>query len=271
MAMTGFDSFLSAVTQEFTYRKTTSRTTVANEWFSLWDVAGSPGAGTLAASGGAAGQLYTDATTGAQLITNFGGANLGYLGPTTYYNNAPGRVMIVDRLWGVSIGFTAATTTISGASSYSGRIPNADYSCTSLWIEVTTAFATGNNWTATVNYTNQSGTAGRSTSYNLTNVVNGTLGRMQALPLQAGDSGVQSIQSVVVTNGGTAMTAGVINVLVLRNVYTNRAILANYGMTDGLDKTGAVQLFDTSCLQMILNQDGTTSGLPEIYFKVFNC
>ena len=43
-----------------------------------------------------------------------------------------------------------------------------------------------------------------------------TLGKMFQLPLQAGDSGVQKIESVVVTNGTTAMTAGNFNVLVLR-------------------------------------------------------
>jgi hypothetical protein len=225
----------------------------------------------LAASGGAAGQLYTDAvTTGAILIPAFGGTNTGYLGPVTYYNNAPGRVMLVDRLWGVNIGFTAATTTISGASSYTGRIPTNNYSSLILAVEVTTAFVAGNNWTATINYTNELGTAGRSTTFTITNVANATIGRIQFVSLQAGDVGVQSIQSVVVANGVTAMTAGALNVLVLRKVYTNRAILTNYGMTDGLDKTGVVQLYDTSCIQMLVNQDGTTSGLPEIYYNIFN-
>jgi hypothetical protein len=272
MAMTGFDGFLSAgqSNQQFSYKKTTSRTTVANEWFSLWDVAGDPGAGTLAASGGVAGQLYTASTAGAKSLTTFGGGNTGYLGPMTFGSNVTGRHMLVDRIWGVNVGFTAATTTISGAASYSGRVINSDYSSTSLWIEITTAFVAGNNWTATITYTNGAGTGSRSTSYSIANVTAATIGRMQQIPLQAGDTGIQSIQSVVVTNGVTAMTAGALNVLVLRYLWTDRIIATNWGMLAGLDKIGAVVIPQTACLQMIVSEDGTTSGLPEMYLSVFN-
>lgn len=50
---------------------------------------------------------------------------------------------------------------------------------------------------------------------------------MFQIALQAGDTGIQKIESVIVTNGGTAMTAGNFNVLVLRRLGQARIRVAN--------------------------------------------
>lgn len=48
MAITSFDGFIAANKQYLSIAKTTARTTVATGWFNLFELAGNPGAGTLA-------------------------------------------------------------------------------------------------------------------------------------------------------------------------------------------------------------------------------
>lgn len=99
--------------------------------------------------------------------------------------------------------FTAGTTTLSAQPSYASRIPasGTDYTGTEIWIEVTTAFVTGTAWQVQVTYTNQSGTAGRTSIISAAQAAAGlTLGKMFQIALQAGDTGVQKIESVIVTN-----------------------------------------------------------------------
>jgi hypothetical protein len=57
--------------------KTATRTSVAAIPFSVFDLAGDPGAGTLAGTSTAVGVVPTDATAGAPLINAFTGANKG--------------------------------------------------------------------------------------------------------------------------------------------------------------------------------------------------
>jgi len=93
---------------------------------------------------------------------------------------------------------------------------------------------------------------------------------MYPLALQAGDSGVQSIQSVAVTNGATAMTAGAFNVLVIRPLWSGRVPLANFGDLHDYLRVGMPRVFETSCLCMAVNADSTSSGLPEIALTIAN-
>jgi hypothetical protein len=166
--------------------------------------------------------------------------------------------------------FTAGTTTLSAQPSYSSRVPGGtDFTNTQIWIEVTTAFVTGTAWQVQVTYTNQAGTAGRTSIISAAQAVAAlTLGKRFMLALQAGDSGVRTIESVIVTNGGTAMTAGNFNVLVLRPLWSGRVRIANDGDTHDLTKTGMNQVFGDSAIDVMVNADSTATGLPEIQFTI---
>ena len=93
---------------------------------------------------------------------------------------------------------------------------------------------------------------------------------MYQLGLAAGDTGVQKIESVIVTNGGTAMTAGAVNVLILRPLWSGRCKIANDGDVHGLDKTAMPVLYADSALVFAVCPDSTSTGIPEIEFVIAN-
>jgi len=272
MPITTFDGFIGAAKQHVSLAKTASRTSVATGWFSTFDLAGNPGAGTLAGTSTTAGVVPTDATAGCPPIDTFGGGNVGYLAQVEFGSSVACRMKMFDMVFKAgAYGFAAGTTTLSGQPSYSSRMPNASFNDTQIWIEVSTAFATGTAWQVQVTYTNQAGTTGRSTVILPATAAAGlTLGRMYQLALQAGDSGVQTIESVIVTNGGTAMNAGAFNVLVLRPLWSGRCRIANDGDVHDLARTAMPVLYDNSALVLAIASDTTATGIPELEFVIAN-
>jgi hypothetical protein len=273
MAIATLDDYIGSVKQIIPYSKTASRTTVANVWFTVFDQAGNPGSGTLAAGNTSAGLVpvagTTSATNGFPYINFTSG--LGYLASVDFGSTVAGRLQLVDRLYHAgAFAFGAGTSTLSSQPSYSSRIPGGtDYTGLQIWIEVTTAFVTGNNWTVNVQYTNQDGTAGQQTGATAALAAASlTLGKLLQMPLAAGDSGVQKIEKVIVTNGVTAMTAGNFNVVVFRPLWNGRVNVANSGDTHGIDRTGLPQIWATSALQLLINADSTASGLPDLTLEI---
>jgi hypothetical protein len=262
MAITTFDGYIAAAKQKIAYTKTTTRVTIASSWFSLLDIAGQPGAGTLNAGNTANGLVPTDATSGFPLINNFAGGAKGYLGVMDFGNSVAARMMLFDRLFHAGAYAFNANTTLTAQPSFSGRVPGGtDFTGCELWIECVTAF-TGNP-TITITYTNQSGTAGKSTGAIALGLAP-TLGRMIQMPLAAGDTGVQKIESVVCT----VATVGTFNVLVIRPFWTGRVKIANDGDMHGLDRIGMPELFDSSALQIAVNADSTSSGIPDFLIEI---
>ena len=273
MAITTLDGWIASAKQYVSYVKTASRTAVAAGWFSLFDLAGNPGAGTLAGTSTAAGVVPTDATNGCPVIGAFGGSAVGYLSQVDFGSTVACRLKLFDMLFKAgAYAFTAGTTTLSAQPSYSSRVPGGtDFTDTQIWIEVSTAFVTGTAWQVNVTYTNSAGTTGRTATILPAQAAAGlTLGRMYQLGLQAGDTGVQKIESVIVTNGGTAMTAGAVNVLVLRPLWSGRCKLANDGDVHGLDKTAMPVLYADSALVFAVCPDSTATGIPELEFVIAN-
>ena len=271
MAITTLDGYIAAGKQKIPFTKTASRTTVAAGWFTLFDQAGNPGAGTLAGTSTTAGVVPTDATAGCPII-NFS-TGTGYVSGVEFGSSVASRLAICDMLWKAgAYGFAAGTTTVSAPPSYSSRVPGGtDYTGTEIWFEVTTAFATGTAWQVQVTYTNQAGVTGRTSVISVAAAAAAlTQGRMYQLGLQSGDTGVQKIESVIVTNGGTAMTAGNFNVLVLRPLWQGRVKIANDGDNHGLDITGLPVVFADSALILLCNADSTASGIPDLIVEIAN-
>lgn len=271
------NEYLAAAKQRIPFVKTATRTSVALIPFSVFDIAGQPGAGTLAGTSTANGVMPTDATAGFPVINAFGAGNTGYLTKVEYNNSVISRLTLYDMLFKAgAYSYAAGTTSLSSQPAISGRCP--DYSggasfgngC-EIWIEVSTAFLTGTAWQVQVTYTNQAGTAGRTSIISAAQAAAAlTLGKMFQLALQAGDSGVQKIESVIVTNGGTAMTAGAFNVLILRRLWENRVSVANNGAIDDLLKTGAPVVYADSALMLAVTADSTSTGLPNMNIEIAN-
>lgn len=273
MAITSFDpGLIAAAKQYIAWIKTAGRSTVAANWYSTFDVAGTPGGGTLAGTSTGAGVVPTDATVGCPLIDAFGGGAKGYLSQVSFGNTVASRLKLFDMLFKAgAYGFAAGTTTLTGQPSYAARIPGGNYANTQIWIEVSTGFVTGTAWQVQVTYTNQDGVTGRTgVALPATGAANLILGAMFQLALQAGDSGVQKIESVIVTNGGTAMTAGAFNVLVVRPLWSGRVRAINDGDVHGPGDTMMPEVFADSALCLIVATDATALGRPELEMVIAN-
>ena len=264
MAITTLDGFIASAKQRIPICKTAGRTTVANGWFSMFDLAGLPGAGTLAGSSTSAGVVPDDTVAGYPSINAFGGGATGYLARFEYGNTVSGRIDIFDRVWVGGADAFNATQTLSAQPSYSARMPGgSDYTGTEIWIEAVTAF-TG-NLSVAVTYTNQSGTTGHTTGTFATgNAL--TVGRCMQLPFQAGDCGVQKIETVT----GTVATVGTFNVMVLRRLGSARVKIANDGDVQDMLRCGLPQVFATSALYALVCPDSTAIGVPDLNLLIAN-
>jgi hypothetical protein len=254
MALTSFDGYLAAPKVPRRWFKTGARTTVAAQPFTLFDIAGSPGAGTLAIGNTANGVVPTDATAGYPPVPTF--AATGYVGRVNWGSSVACWLTVYDRLFAAGAYAFNADTTLASQPSYSGRVPGADYSGLELWVEAVTAFTGTPSFQ--INYLDQAGAAGD------TGVVSAgaalTVGRMFRMPLAAGDSGVQRVDRV----RGSVATVGTFNVMVLRELWSGRVGTVNGGGKDSILDTGAPQLYGDSALYVVLETDSTASGLPDV-------
>lgn len=263
MAITTVDGIVAAAEQEILFNKTVSRTAVAAVPFSVFDLAGNPGAGVLAVGNTANGIVPSDAQAGVPAINTFGGGNTGYLAKVDFANTVASRLFVYDRLFSAGAYTFNANVTLTAQPSFVARVPNTDYKGLEIWIEAVTAF-TGNQSIA-VTYTNQNGVAGRTTGTIATGVVP-IIGRMLRLPLQAGDSGVQQINSVV----SSVSTVGTFNVHVLHKIWSGRVKFANDGDVHDFTKTSLHKVFDTTSLFYVIQPDSTATGLPQIDIEIIN-
>lgn len=266
MAITTLDGLIGAAKSIQPLYKTTTRTTVAGGWFSMFDVAGVPGAGTLAGSSTTTGTVPTDATAGYPAIPFT--ANRSYISRLQASNTVVSQIRLFDRLWvGGAYAFNANTSGNS-PTSYASRVSYnggaADYRGLEIWVETVTT-ATGNQ-TWSVTYTDQDGNTGATTGAVGIGAAP-TVGRCWQLPLAAGDSGVQGVTGVV---GGTG-SAGTANIMVLRplvDIYVgaaNQLLMFNY--TD----LGLPEIFNDSALYALVNApSGTSSGLPYLNMQLSN-
>jgi hypothetical protein len=280
MSITSEDNYWASVRRRFRLVKNATRTTVAGMPFTTFDLAGAPGTGVLAGTNTAnGGVLQTGSMAGYPNIAFSSGQ--GYLTRVEFGSTVASRLNLFDVIVKMgAISYAAATTTptVDSQPNISARCPDYPGSGSAfgagneLWIEVSTAFSTGNNWTVSITYRNQDGTSGRVATLSAVKAAADlTQGRWHQLTLQGTDSGVQRIEAVTVTNGSTAMTAGAFNILIARPLITNMRVRTaiDGGILDYLS-TGASPVYSDSAIVHIIEADSTSAGYPEIMFEVAN-
>ena len=233
MAITTHDGFVGSAKQPFSFGKTASRTAVAAQWFSVFDIAGNPGAGVLAGTSTTTGVVPTDATAGCPTINAFGGGATGYLMQIEYGSSVACRIKLFDLLWkGGAYAFNANTTGQT-PTSFSSRVPGGTVSSTTGTVAAPAAMI---------------------------------VGRCFQLPLAAGDTGVQGVTGVV----GSVATAGTFNILVVRPIWSGRVKIANDGDVHDYAKTGMPLIYVNSALMMLVAPDSTATGIPELELVIAN-
>lgn len=257
MSISSLDGYVASSKQNLTWMKTGTRTLVAAMPYTVFDIAGSPGAGTLNVGNTANGLVHTDAIAGYPIIETFSG-NAGYISRVDFGNSVPCRLAVYDRLFVAGAYAYNANVTLTSQPDYSGRVPGG-YSGLQLWVEAVTACTGILN--VRIYYQDQDNNAGD------TGVV-ATLalpvGRCYQIPLAAGDNGIMRINQVV----GSVATAGTFNVMVLRPLWTGTVRVANDGDIHDLLKTGFPQIYETSALYTLIYANSTAVGLPLMTMQI---
>jgi hypothetical protein len=259
MAITTHDLWVAAPKVPYIWFKTGTRTLVAGIPFSVFDLAGLPGAGTLAIGNTANGVVPTDAVTGYPAISTFG-ALLGYLSSVDLTSSVLCKWLFFDRIFAAGAYTFNADVTLASQPSYVGRMPASSYAGTQLWLETVTAF-TGSQ-SIQINYLDQDGNAG-DTGVVATGVAP-TVGRCFIVPLAAGDNGVSQITRV----RSSISTAGTFNVMVLRPLFRGRVQAANAMDSRDYIKLGLPQMFADMAIYGITQADSTAVGLPVVDFQL---
>jgi hypothetical protein len=237
MAITTLDGALAGMQAPVPFAKAATPTLVAGRPHSLWYLAGFPGAGSMDSTTSGGVQLSsTSSMVAGQLTHTDPGAGNSYLGRLQAMATIPGTLMLCDRLWHGAdiIGGTVISVTSTSAqtiTSFPG-LPARDRAASSngdgvlIGVEVYSALGAGTP-TITLGYTNQAGTASRSATNVDAVVASSAVGAFYRMGLQAGDTGVRSVQSLQLSATMTSGNIGLVAYRVLAQLELTAANVPN--------------------------------------------
>lgn len=252
MAITTLDALIAAYPGQLKpYYKSIAATT-SGTWSSLWTDPGQPGAGATPATG--AGAAPTDATAGAIPFDNPGSPNISYLSKFSGWVAQQGIFVLYDRLVHTSgLSGTSTSAQTVNSTALSRWTDGVGVEC---WIEVYTVLGT-TAATATVSYTNQAGTAGRTGTGSIP--ISMAAKRMIPIALQSGDSGVRSVETV--TLSVSTGSVGDFGVTLLRRLESLSVQATNIGSHGDLFTVAMPQIADDACLTTMFLGTATSSSV----------
>jgi len=255
-----YDQIINALTTgkgQLLFFNKASITSVVAFLYRLWNAAGNPPAGSDPT--GLVGAACTKALTGALPFNNptspatLHMLSLGVGGPTM------GVLIIYDRLWHVG-GISLTSTTTQTFTGVQAPTRHANGVGNKLALEITTATTGTSAVTITVTYTNTNDVTGRQATLT-TPAAAQPVNRVHLFNLQAGDVGVKSVQSIILS---ASMTAGVANLIMfndaelaavpwIANQWTERDLV--------LQMSNLPRVLDDACLAFMILPSGTSTGL----------
>jgi hypothetical protein len=231
-------------------------TTVAGRLYSLFYLAGAPGAAAVPSPGVAGAALTTYA--GQIPFTNPASGDYSYLARLAAMSTENGTLLLCDRLWhnsGLDPTSTGAQTVNSAA--WPARDKNGSINGDGVYIglEVSTVLGAGTP-TLTLGYTDQDGNAGAS-SVSAAIATTSAAGSFYPLPLAAGDTGVRSIQTL---QQSATMTSGAYHLVAYRILAT---VGVHAGMENAIDvlSSGMPRLYDNTVPFLLFLPAGTTAPI----------
>lgn len=230
-----------------------SVTAVAGRTMSLWTAAGFPSAGFAPGTAGLT--IPNSASLGAIPFTNPTGGKSSYLAAALGFSSTiAGTLIVYDRIAHSS----ALSGIVTGAQAVGGSAltRGGDDIGTQLFLECYSALgATASN--VTCSYTNQDGTAGR-TTVSQAMIASLPANTLVPLTLQSGDTGVEAVASV--TLSASTGTAGNFGVTLMRELARIPIILANLPVS--MDAIGLAMpvIPDDACLALAFVSSTTSTG-----------
>lgn len=256
MAITTLDGLVAGFKQPKFFYKGLSGTLVAGRPFSPFYTAGIPGAAAAPTPGLAgaaltsyAGQIpFDNPVSGNSYLARFAGAV-----------SQPGILMLCDRLWHNS-GFTITSTTGQTVNSAAWPARDQDGSTNGvgvvLGVEISSATGAGTP-TITVDYTNSSGTAGKTGSNIIATASSSAIGTFYPIGLAAGDVGVRSVQTLTLS---ATWTSGTMHLVAYR-VLATMPVAASVGPGVVSPVVGGLpRLYDNTVPFLLFVPSTTTSA-----------
>ena len=257
MAITTAAGAANGVTQSVPFAKVQfGGNFVVGRVASYWATTGYPAAGTydttlngVALTSPVTGQLpFTDPASGKTYLASM---------KAVTSNTGAVSIGLADRLWhngGIDVTSTLAQSITSPTFPARDIAGSTNGDGVFLAVEVSSATGAGTP-TITISYTNQSGTSGRTATNIDATVASTAAGYMIRMGLQAGDTGVRSVQSITLS---ATWTSGTINIVAYRPI----AMLESFGMAGAVDAitSGFPVLFDGSVPYLLLLGAGVSAG-----------
>lgn len=233
---------------------------VAGGFHSSFYLAGLPGAAT-APSPGLAGAALTSYAGQIPFPATVVGQSVYLAGLDVTQAANVGGVMLHDRLWHNS-GIVSATTTAQTVNSvaFPARDVNGAVNGAGCLIALEVSTATTNVspiTNTTLSYTNSAGTAGRTATI-ASFPANAVVGTTVYFALAAGDTGVQSIQSITL---GTSYGTGVVNLVVVRPIAVIGCPVASTTNRYDAIQVGFPTLWNSTVPYLIYVLTGTAGGI----------
>lgn len=256
MAITTLDGALAGMQPARPFLYGVTGTMVAGRPVSSWALGGNPGAGAYNAT--LNGVTVDRTTTGAINFLNPVSGN-SYLARLAGQATITGMLVLCDRLWhngGYTITSTSAQNSTTPAWGARDNAASTNGDGVLLGVEISAATGAGTP-TITAGYTNQSGTAGRTATNTISTVATSAARTFYPIGLQAGDTGVRSVQSLTLS---ATWTSGTMNLVAYRPIASLELTGANTPNAIDAVTGGFPRIMDDSCLFFLFFPSTTTTS-----------
>lgn len=256
MAITTLDGVVAGYQQPIFFHKVGATMEAAGQMHTFLYSAGS-GLGAATANTEAIAGAALTSYAGQVPYTNPSSGN-AYLCRHSVASNQPGTFFLIDRMWhNSSMDETSTASQTVNSAAWPARDINGatDGDGVMIALEVSTATTNGAQQTATVTYTNQDGTGSRTGT--ITIPVSAVAGTFCPMSLQAGDTGVRSIQSIQFS---ATLGTGVTHLVAYRVIDGPIVCLAaNSSNQSDFVGTGHVRCYDNTVPQPVVIPQATTA------------
>lgn len=215
MAITTLDQAIAGMQPPQSFSKAVTGTLTAGLPSSLWGLAGYPGAGSQSVALNGATLSSTSALVAGQIPHYDPGSGNSYLARFQGLATQAGVLILCDRIWSNG-GFTITSTGSQGITSptWPARDNTGTTNGAGVLVGVEVSGVTGAGTpTLTLGYTNSAGTASHTGTNVIATKATAAAGSFYEIGLQAGDVGVQSVQSLTLS---ATWTSGTINLVAYR-------------------------------------------------------
>ena len=215
MTIATLDGALAGMQSARAIAKAITATLVAGRPASLWSLGGQPGPGAFDTTLNGVALSSSSSLVAGQIQHVDPGSGNAYLARLQAAASQAGTLLLLDRLWhngGITITSTTSQTIVSPTFPSRDNAGSANGDGVLLAAEVSAATGAGTP-TITVGYTNQSGTASRSATNLDATLATSAIGAFHRIGLQAGDTGVRSVQSLTLS---ATWTSGTLNLVAYR-------------------------------------------------------